>query len=541
MKQKTIVHKSAFSDFKILYSHYSGKSKYEHNSISKAKEDITCTYGLDGSELILISLLAQLQPKKGILCESISPIFRSSDEVYYKSMVDSLRNRNFIRKDYTSSGQAIICLSDRAIEAFKTYESLGPHSYFNFVEELRHPTPFDFPGFTLALTIKYELLTHPSSSFSISWASLGADTLNENEIRSFLKILTHFVNNFTIPMGKKKDQTHIVGMNINDIDDEDTSDQLKNEMEPLIQKGLVIIYNDGYVIAPKVAEALFHGHDEIVKYDDISQKVTVIKSCFIEKKELFFSSESQEEIDNLHFMLSKEGYEHACSVLTKKKRNPSIQSLLWGGPGTGKTETVKQIALETGRDIFLFDAAKVTASEWGSTEKLYREMFLAYRFIVAIKSLTPILLINEADQILSKRLEMFYQSIDKSMNIISDIILQEMEDMSGILLATTNNIKLLDEAFDRRFLFKTELQKPDVKARELIWKSTIPELTEYEAKDLAERYELSGAQINNVATKRDLAEIYFFGDRGIPYIEALCNKELDFEKLIPTRKHIGFQ
>lgn len=51
---------------------------------------------------------------------------------------------------------------------------------------------------------------------------------------------------------------------------------------------------------------------------------------------------------------------------------------------------------------------------------------------------------------------------------------------------------------------------------------------------------MSGAQINNVATKRDLAELYFLGDRGLSYIEMLCGKELSTEKQNPANRHIGF-
>ena len=40
---------------------------------------------------------------------------------------------------------------------------------------------------------------------------------------------------------------------------------------------------------------------------------------------------------------------------------------------------------------------------------------------------------------------------------------------------------------------------------------------------------MSGAQINNVVTKRDLAELYFEGDRGMDYIISLCEKEISTE------------
>ena len=132
-------------------------------------------------------------------------------------------------------------------------------------------------------------------------------------------------------------------------------------------------------------------------------------------------------------------------------------------------------------------------------------------------------------------------AIDKSYNTISNILLEELESLDGILLATTNLVDNIDEAFDRRFLFKTRLTKPDSDARARIWKSRIGELSESEIEILANNYEMSGAQIDNVVAKRDLAELYFEGDRGLEFISKLCAEELITEKGSKAfRKSIGF-
>jgi len=426
-------------------------------------------------------------------------------------------------------------LIKEAIEAFNRYELFGSVPEFDFIGMIKNADPLKMSSLAWINRFKHELDSDQSSHSAKMWEVLGARELTDAELCIFCYTLRQFIFNYTRPW-----------TGLHDIpDDWRTRDYVvkgpsKAQLDSLAQRGLVVKKEDGYVIAPKVAEAFFYGRDEIVNYEEISSRAQIIKSSDIEKKELFFSPESEEEIKHLHKVLSIDGYRHACSVLRRKKRNPAIQSLLWGGPGTGKTETVKQIALATGRDIFLFDVAKVTDKDWGATEKLYRSLFMSYRYIVAVKSLTPILFINEADQVLSRRLSELEQSMDKSENTVSNILLQEFEDMHGILLATTNNVEILDEAFDRRFLFKTELQKPDARARKSIWKSMIPELSDAEAGYLAEKYEMSGAQINNVAVKRDIAEIYFSGDRGMAYIEGLCSKELKVEKFNPKSNKIGF-
>ena len=45
-------------------------------------------------------------------------------------------------------------------------------------------------------------------------------------------------------------------------------------------------------------------------------------------------------------------------------------------------------------------------------------------------------------------------SVDRMDNAMQNIILQEIEDLDGILIATTNQTSNLDSAFDRRFIYK---------------------------------------------------------------------------------------
>ena len=320
-------------------------------------------------------------------------------------------------------------------------------------------------------------------------------------------------------------------------DDSIDRENIFEELGILAKAGLVVLLpcddeekeRKEYVLSPKAAGLLFRGHEELIKYDELSQYANLTKCRDIEKKDLFFSPEAQAEIDNLKTMLSPKGFARAIGILDKKKRALSIQSLLWGPPGTGKTEAVRQLALESGRDIIQFDMAKVTGYKWGATERYYRALFRAYNYIAVISENVPIFLMNEADDILSKRLTRVEASIDKSENTVANILLQEIENLNGILLATTNLIDNLDPAFDRRFLFKTQLVKPDAAARAKIWKSSISELSESQARELAEKFDMSGAQINNVVTKRDLAELYFEGDRGMDYIISLCEKEISTE------------
>ncbi|MCF2553551.1 AAA family ATPase [Bacteroides caecigallinarum] len=63
---------------------------------------------------------------------------------------------------------------------------------------------------------------------------------------------------------------------------------------------------------------------------------------------------------------------------------------------------------------------------------------LQYRYLVERSEVAPILLFNEADAILGKRMEGAERAVDRMENSIQNIILQEIENMEGILIATTN-------------------------------------------------------------------------------------------------------
>lgn len=162
-----------------------------------------------------------------------------------------------------------------------------------------------------------------------------------------------------------------------------------------------------------------------------------------------------------------------------------VACLFYGAPGAGKTETVYQLARRTGRNIMRVNISEIKSSWVGESEKNIKNVFNKYRFLVERSEAAPILLFNEADAILGKRMEGAERAVDRMENSIQNIILQEIENMEGILIATTNIAGNLDKAFERRFLYKIEFERPDIQAKCAIWKSMLPELNEDEAECLA--------------------------------------------------------
>ena len=133
---------------------------------------------------------------------------------------------------------------------------------------------------------------------------------------------------------------------------------------------------------------------------------------------------------------------------------------------------------------------------------------------------------NEADAIFGKRKEIGNSNIDQTENTIQNILLEELESFDGIFLATTNLVKNLDTAFERRFLFKVEFQKPDNTIKAKIWNSKLPNLTENECNTLANCFDFSGGQIDNIIRKNEIYEIVHGITVDFNNIVEFCNSEL---------------
>ena len=261
-----------------------------------------------------------------------------------------------------------------------------------------------------------------------------------------------------------------------------------------------------YLFIPTIYTQLFKGIDDIFSYSDIAEQAQIIKQSDIVEKPLYFNRHDLENIQQIKGILLPSRFNEVMEIISKGKHKAAFTCFLYGPPGTGKTELVKQLARETNRDIFETSYAKLYSCFHGECEKNFTALFRNYRHFRSITNEVPILLFNEADAFLMKRTTAMLQAIDKIENRIQNVLLQELEDFEGILIATTNMTCNIDPAFERRFLFKIQLNRPDEAARQSIWIDALPMLTDYEALHLATEYNLSGAEIDNVARKVEIYE-----------------------------------
>lgn len=264
----------------------------------------------------------------------------------------------------------------------------------------------------------------------------------------------------------------------------------------------------------------------------------IIHSNSVEDIALYYNPEEKEQVDKLTSLLSVENMDRVTKRIKARGLGCGFCCLFYGGPGTGKTETVRQLARICGRDIMQVDMSKLCDKYVGESEKNVKNIFSRYKNICKDSEHTPILLLNEADAIIGKRMAGELRSADKMENAIQNIILQEMETFDGIMIATTNLTKNIDPAFDRRFLYKIEFTKPSYDAKVAIWHSIMPEISEELTRKLAANFDLSGGQIKNVALKSIVDSALFDTKPNYADMSKLCKNEVLMRNEAQSR--IGF-
>ncbi len=262
----------------------------------------------------------------------------------------------------------------------------------------------------------------------------------------------------------------------------------------------------------------------------------IFKPADIRERELFFSETEMDQLFLLKELMEEQKLQETQKRLANKNMSTGITVLLHGAPGTGKTEVVKQMAREAKRELMKVEISQSKSAWFGESEKIIKKVFAEYKSFAMESERTPILFFNEADAIFSKRREIGSFSVAQTENAIQNIILEELENFEGILVATTNLTNNLDNAFERRFLFKIRFQKPDHAIRTSIWKSKLPFLKSKDCQALAEQYDFSGGQIDNVVRKSEIHEIIHGDKVRLEDLIMFCDNEM----LAVRKSNMGF-
>ena len=300
----------------------------------------------------------------------------------------------------------------------------------------------------------------------------------------------------------------------------------------LIKKGWMENYTvngmvepDKFCLTNKILETTLVEFKEFIDIKDETISNSLLMPDVIVEKRMYYNEREFDEIERLTKLLSIDRFKDIQQRLKEANMRTGFTCLFYGSPGTGKTETVLQLSRKTGRPIFQVNISDMKSKWVGESEKKIQGLFSKYEAMVKKYDICPILLFNEADAILNKRSNNTDAAVDKMENACQNIILQAMENLSGIMIATTNLTNNLDSAFERRFLYKICFDKPTVATKKQIWNAMLPSLSGEEARSLAESYDFTGGQIENIARKQIVDSILYGHHQDISHVRSYCHSE----------------
>lgn len=454
----------------------------------------------------------------------------------YMNDIDVLEKRELVRCCRDRRGSISYRVPFDVIEAFKRDEVFVPRKctnltcpeFFSELEnifELRKDNEITFD--TMSQKIHSLLKDNPQLLFTKAIKRNGWEDMEEDLM--LLLLFCHlYVNN---------NDNNILFHDLDFLyDDKRTWNRVKNELargsHELFAYEIIENNNDDGMVDRESFRMAQKGKDEYLSELDLSnrtnnnQRKDIVRCEKIAEKQLFYGKDIQSQIDELSQLLDNAYYQEIRTRMKDSGFRCGFTCLFYGAPGTGKTETVLQLARKTGRDIMQVSISQIKSCWVGESEKNIKRLFDNYRELVKKSEVTPILLFNEADAIINKRLEGAQTAVNKMENSIQNIILQEMENLDGILIATTNLAGNMDKAFERRFLYKIKFEKPTLEARMSIWHTMMPALEESVIRALATKYDYSGGQIENIARHYAINNIlHGQSDNTLETLTAYCDSE----------------
>lgn len=280
---------------------------------------------------------------------------------------------------------------------------------------------------------------------------------------------------------KFEEQAVFAGINPNKIHN------ICNKNSSLVNLGLIEIDYDGEAEATFLSKNIYY---QKFKNPEDLKKYILGKNI---KANLKWSDFKHiENIENLRNIFQK-------SLNNNEK---GINILLYGEPGTGKTEFAKTLVNYVSGTLYAIGEDEKTHLTYDDSESRFNQLIRAN--ILLKKDLRSCLLIDEADDILTSCHNSYFFFSKKDNEISKIKVNRILETNSKPTIWISNNINCMDKAYLRRFTYAINFTRPNKTVLEEMWKKSLKAnklpCDDKTVKEFATKYSLSPSFITT-ATK----------------------------------------
>jgi SpoVK/Ycf46/Vps4 family AAA+-type ATPase len=230
----------------------------------------------------------------------------------------------------------------------------------------------------------------------------------------------------------------------------------------------------------------------------------IIKPEEIEATSLLHNEDFGIQINQLRGALSKETLKYTQITLAAEGMSKRITAIIFGPPNSGKTQIVKQLAKSRERQIMEVDFSKTVFSFEAKSQKVMHDIFKDYKDLCTTCDELPILFFNRMSHLFESNLEYKAKNMNHMANKYQATLFELLKDFEGIFIVASQYEADLFPVFERLFLFKIEIEKPNIQTQTKIWKFKIRGLSEKNARFLAVKYDFSINQINRAVRRMEV-------------------------------------
>ena len=531
------------------------KSQLNLNALARVQGDIDAIasfLGITSAQTVLFAVIADLSLQRTVTLEGLAKHFDCSvlRLVTYMKETEYLEKKGFVKRLIRRKGRR------------PSYNDIGftvPAFVIDALlqgdpAKLEAATRFDLPAFLKQITdlidereentIGTAQVLEEAGFLIAANKQLPFVSYVDNGLKSMLSKCAVFAFSFVRLKGQASvDFESFANSLFDDLSQQlEFCQELASGRHELVKAGyikLIASEFDGEKSASlslRTARELYHSYPNLLKPENDRSGLIDYKS--LKNKNLLFCPELQAQLDLLEEIMKPAKFRSYCRQLKRNGLTSGITAVFSGEPGTGKTEEVYQLARRTKRSIMMVDLSQMRSKWFGESEKRVKQVFDDYEAIRKTSLVEPILFINEADGLLTKRIDLSTsnEAAERVTNTMQNVLLQALENFEGILIATTNLTGNLDRAYERRFSLRQNFPRPDKHIRASIWKEKLPDLTQEEARLLGDSFEISGGEIDNHVRQVLLRKVLRRNRAVFQSLMESCSKI----HRLATHKKIGF-